>query len=105
MTRSLSTTLAWHRWLPNGTLRAGVASRDRGFRPGRERQALFDSWEELSPTTVDEGGDAAGRDSGSGQASMSAFEATGKMPYDFSPARLRCMELADELADRESLAS
>jgi hypothetical protein len=29
---------------------------------------------------------------------MSAFEATGKMPYDFSPARLRCMQLAEELA-------
>ncbi|MYV61530.1 MerR family transcriptional regulator, partial [Streptomyces sp. SID4931] len=22
----------------------------------------------------------------------------GKMPYDFSPARLRCMELAEELS-------
>jgi hypothetical protein len=29
---------------------------------------------------------------------MSAWEATGKMPYDFSPARLRCIQLAGELA-------
>jgi len=26
------------------------------------------------------------------------------MPYDFSPARLRCMELVDEMAVRESSA-
>ncbi|MEU4690582.1 MerR family transcriptional regulator [Actinoplanes sp. NPDC023714] len=32
---------------------------------------------------------------------MSAAEAAGLMPYDFSPARLRCMELAGELAARE----
>ncbi|MEV6754377.1 MerR family transcriptional regulator [Streptomyces sp. NPDC051214] len=30
--------------------------------------------------------------------SMSAFEAIGKMPYDFSRARLRCMERAIELS-------
>lgn len=36
---------------------------------------------------------------------MSAVEAVGKMPYDFSPARLRCMELAEELAAHESTAS
>lgn len=35
---------------------------------------------------------------------MSAFEATGKMPYDFSPARIRCMELAGEIAAHESPA-
>ncbi|MFE0152208.1 MerR family transcriptional regulator [Nonomuraea sp. NPDC059007] len=35
------------------------------------------------------------------QGSMSAFEATGKMPYDLSPARLRCMELAEGLATQE----
>ncbi|MFI5808216.1 MerR family transcriptional regulator [Streptomyces sp. NPDC051561] len=28
---------------------------------------------------------------------MSAVEATGKMPYDFSPARMRCMELTAQL--------
>lgn len=36
---------------------------------------------------------------------MSAVEAVGKMPYDFSPARLRCMELAEDLAAHESTAS
>ncbi len=29
---------------------------------------------------------------------MSAVEAIGKMPYDFSPARLRCAELVEELS-------
>jgi hypothetical protein len=33
---------------------------------------------------------------------MSAFEAIGKMPYDWSPARLRCVELVEELAANES---
>ncbi|RZQ60524.1 MerR family transcriptional regulator [Amycolatopsis suaedae] len=45
--------------------------------------ALFDTWDS-----------AGGREAGS----MSAVEAAGKMPYDFSPARLRCMELAAELS-------
>lgn len=54
--------------------------------------ALFDAWEGLHPAADD-----AGRAPGS----MSAVEATSKMPYDFSPARLRCMELAEELAARE----
>ncbi|MCR8573180.1 MerR family transcriptional regulator [Streptomyces sp. Isolate_219] len=67
--------------------------------------ALFDSWDALHPITADEGEDEAGRSSGRGQDSMSAFEATGKMPYAFSPARLRCMELAEELAAHESPAS
>lgn len=67
--------------------------------------ALFDSWDALHPAPADEGEDRAGRSSGTGQESMSAFEATGKMPYDFSPARLRCMELAEELAAHESTAS
>ncbi|MFD6140515.1 MerR family transcriptional regulator [Promicromonospora sp. NPDC060271] len=57
-----------------------------------EDDALFDTWEALHP--ADEGAEETGRSSGS----MSAFEAVKKMPYDFSPARLRCMELAGELA-------
>ncbi|MFJ3040187.1 MerR family transcriptional regulator [Streptomyces tendae] len=32
-----------------------------------------------------------------GEPRMSALQAVGKMPYDFSPARLRCMERAVEL--------
>ncbi|MFI9187465.1 MerR family DNA-binding transcriptional regulator [Streptomyces goshikiensis] len=31
---------------------------------------------------------------------MSAFEAVTKLPHDFSPARVRCAELAQELATR-----
>ncbi|KND36736.1 MerR family transcriptional regulator [Streptomyces sp. ARC12] len=62
--------------------------------------ALFDSWDALHPPAADEGAgeDETGPDSGRGHASMSVLEAVGKMPYDFSPARLRCMELAAELA-------
>ncbi|MFI6645679.1 MerR family transcriptional regulator [Streptomyces sp. NPDC050504] len=75
--------------------------------------ALFDSWDASHPAATDEGedqgedegGDEAGRSSGRGEGSMSAFEAIGKMPYDFSPARLRCMELAEELAAHESSAT
>ncbi|MGW0909507.1 MerR family transcriptional regulator [Streptomyces sp. NPDC002853] len=67
--------------------------------------ALFDSWDRLHPPTADEGKDEAGRSSsGGGRDAMSAFEATGKMPYDFSPARLRCMEMAEELASLETPA-
>lgn len=33
---------------------------------------------------------------GAEQGTMSLVEAVGKMPYDFSPARLRCMELVEE---------
>ncbi|MFI8814554.1 MULTISPECIES: MerR family transcriptional regulator [unclassified Streptomyces] len=73
--------------------------------------ALFDSWDALHPATAtatataDKGGDEAGQSAGKGEGTMSAFEATGKMPYDFSPARLRCMELAGELPAHESPAS
>ncbi|MFI2315334.1 MerR family transcriptional regulator [Streptomyces sp. CB00072] len=64
--------------------------------------ALFDSWDALHPASADEGAgagaDETGRDSDRGHESMSVLEAIGKMPYDFSPARLRCMELAEELS-------
>ncbi|MGW5135603.1 MerR family transcriptional regulator [Streptomyces sp. NPDC004135] len=66
--------------------------------------ALFDSWDTVQPATADEGEDEADQSSGGAQKTMSAFEAVGKMPYDFSPARLRCMELAEELAAQESTA-
>ncbi|MEU5777275.1 MerR family transcriptional regulator [Streptomyces venezuelae] len=74
----------------------------------KDDDALFDAWDALHPATEDD--DA---DEGVGHAdvksrrrdadSMSAFEATGKMPYDFSAARLRCMELAEELSAQDSL--
>ncbi|WP_245908191.1 MerR family transcriptional regulator [Pseudosporangium ferrugineum] len=54
----------------------------------KEDDALFEAWDTLHPA-----GDEA-----PGGRQMSAFEAAGKMPYDFSPARLRCMELALELS-------
>ncbi|MFJ6102397.1 MerR family transcriptional regulator [Streptomyces sp. NPDC092359] len=63
--------------------------------------ALFDSWDTSHPAPADEGEDETGRGSGRGREPMSVFEAMGKMPYDFSPARLRCTELAEELAAHE----
>lgn len=63
--------------------------------------ALFDAWDTLHPEEDGEAG--VGLRSGSREAdAISACEATGKMPYDFSPARLRCMELAEELSARDS---
>ncbi|QFU92677.1 Mercuric resistance operon regulatory protein [Amycolatopsis sp. YIM 10] len=68
----------------------------------KEDDALFDAWDTLHPATADDGEDEAGLGSGRREAgSMSAFEAIGKMPYDFSPARVRCMELAVELSAQD----
>lgn len=67
--------------------------------------ALFDAWDTLhpAPADADDGEDVIG--SGRREAgSMSAFEAIGKMPYDVSPARWRCMELAIELSAQDSPA-
>ncbi|MEW1817051.1 MULTISPECIES: MerR family transcriptional regulator [Streptomyces] len=66
-----------------------------------DEDALFDAWDALHPATADDGEG----DLGSGRRepdSMSAFEAVGRMPYAFSPARLRCVELAEELSARDS---
>ncbi|MFC8075316.1 MerR family transcriptional regulator [Streptomyces sp. NPDC057307] len=60
----------------------------------KDDEALFDVWDTLHPATDDDGEDEAD--------SMSVLEAIGKMPYDFSPARLRCMELAEELPAQDS---
>ena len=68
--------------------------------------ALFDAWDALHPDPAHDGEDED--DPGSGrreEGSMSAVEAVGKMPYDFSPARQRCMELALELSFQGSPAS
>lgn len=67
-------------------------------------EALFDSWDALHPETAGEGGDEAGQDSGRTQKTMGLAEAVGKMPYDFSPARLRCMELTLEMTVQGSPA-
>lgn len=61
-------------------------------------EALFDSWEALQPATPD----ACQREP---EGSMSLMEAVGRMPYDFSPARLRSMELEMELAAQRLSAS
>ena len=55
--------------------------------------ARFDAWDELHPAPADD--DAA---AGSACESTTLAEAARMMPYDFSPARLRCMELALELS-------
>ncbi|MHC3455974.1 MerR family transcriptional regulator [Streptomyces prasinus] len=71
---------------------------------GEDDDALFDAWDTLHPATVGDGEGEGEADLGSGRReadSMSVFEATGKMPYDFSPARLRCMELAEELSAQD----
>lgn len=68
----------------------------------QDDDAIFDAWDDLHPADADGGQDGAARDSGSGDKSMSAFEAIGKMPYDWSPARRRCMELVLEMSVNES---
>jgi DNA-binding transcriptional MerR regulator len=61
----------------------------------KDDDALFDAWDTLHPAT---GEDEAKRE-------MSALEAVGKMPYDFSPARLRCNGLYVELSAQDSPAT
>ncbi|MGP9784460.1 MerR family transcriptional regulator [Arthrobacter sp. MYb211] len=68
-------------------------------------EAIVDSWDALHPENEDEDESGVDQDPGTGPETMSAIEAIGKMPYDFSPARLRCMELAEELATSESPGS
>ncbi|PWV44682.1 MerR family transcriptional regulator [Nocardiopsis sp. L17-MgMaSL7] len=71
----------------------------------KDDDALFDAWDTLHPP-ADDGEDEAHLSTGRREAgSMSAFEALGKMPYDFSPARQRCMELAVELSVQGSPAT
>lgn len=73
---------------------------------GKEDDALFDAWDTLHPATADDAEDETSLSAGRREAdSMSVFEAIGKMPYDFSPARLRCMELAEELSAQEPPAT
>jgi DNA-binding transcriptional MerR regulator len=57
--------------------------------------ALFDAWDELHPP---EDADAAPvPNEVEGRRATSAASVIQRMPYDFSPARLRCMELAVRL--------
>lgn len=72
--------------------------------PGGNDDARLDAGDTLHPATADDGEAVLG--SGRRKADpMSVFEATGKMPYDFSPARPRCMELAEELSAQDSPAT
>ncbi|MGW6027044.1 MerR family transcriptional regulator [Streptomyces sp. NPDC055099] len=75
---------------------------------GSDDDALFDAWNMLHLADADadnsEGEAALGSDRREAD-SMRVVEAIGKMPYDFSPARLRCMELAEELSAQESPAT
>ncbi|MFD3971856.1 MerR family transcriptional regulator [Streptomyces cyaneofuscatus] len=72
----------------------------------KEDDALFDAWDVLYPDGADDGEDEGNLGSGGREAdSVSAFQAIGKMPYDFSPARLRCRELAEELSAQDSPAT
>jgi DNA-binding transcriptional MerR regulator len=60
-----------------------------------EDDAIFDAWDELHPP---EDADAApGPNPAEGSRVRSAAETIRSMPYDISPARLRCMELAVQL--------
>ena len=61
---------------------------------------LFDSWDALNPA-----GTASGDDAGAGEACVSLIDAVKMMPYDYSPARLRCLELTAELAANEPNAA
>ena len=69
----------------------------------KDEDALFDAWDALHPVAAEGEADlnSCRREAGT----MSAVEAAGKMPYDFSPARLRCMELALELSLQDSPAT
>jgi DNA-binding transcriptional MerR regulator len=60
--------------------------------------ALLDSWDATQP----DGEEAAGQHPGHSYDFMSVAEAIGMMPYDWSPARVRCMELALELGANET---
>jgi len=65
-----------------------------------EDEALFDSWDALHPAASDGSENGVGHSSSGRQGSRSAVEVVGMLPYDFSPARLRCMELAEDIAAR-----
>lgn len=68
-----------------------------------EDDAIFDAWDELHPpedtdTDTDANADTApNSDPAAGARVRSAADAIRSMPYDLSPARLRCMELALQL--------
>ncbi|MBG6180399.1 hypothetical protein [Arthrobacter sp. CAN_A1] len=70
----------------------------------QDDEAIFDAWDDLHPAVAEGVQDEAGQGAGTGQKSGTLIEAVGKMPYDWSPARLRCIELTLELDASESTA-
>ncbi|OUE24373.1 MerR family transcriptional regulator [Clavibacter michiganensis] len=62
-----------------------------------EDDALFDEWERLHPDDSDGSEDEPGAGPGRGHGSLTAAQALTRMPYDLSPARLRCQELLVEM--------
>ncbi|QHF22786.1 MerR family DNA-binding transcriptional regulator [Rathayibacter sp. VKM Ac-2804] len=65
-----------------------------------EDDALFEAWDERHPPADDGGADDGGATASA--RARSAAEVVRSMPYDFSPARLRCMELAVRLGAEEA---
>lgn len=78
-----------------------AAIEDSGL--AQEDDALFDSWDALHPAAADDS-DGEACQSSAERKSLNVAEAMRMMPYDYSPARLRCMELTQEIAARESPA-
>ncbi|MCC3267580.1 MerR family transcriptional regulator [Arthrobacter gengyunqii] len=82
--------------------RLGAAIEDSG--QAQRDEALLDSWDALHPAVPGSEGGAC-QVAGGGDNRVSLRETIGMMPYDYSPARLRCMELTVELDAKELSAS
>lgn len=67
----------------------------------REEDALFDQWESAQTHAADGEESTERSDQAGDQRVMSAADAVAKLPYDFSPARLRCMKLAEAMGADE----
>lgn len=65
-----------------------------------EEDELVESWESAQPIAANPVEEGPGGERDRSQGSRSALEAVASMPHDFAPARLRCLELAEELATR-----
>ncbi|WP_341395331.1 MerR family transcriptional regulator [Arthrobacter sp. G119Y2] len=82
--------------------RLGAAIEDSG--QTQSDDALFDSWDALHPAVAGTEGEAC-QVTGGGDNRVTLSEAIGMTPYDYSPARLRCLELTIELDAKELSAS
>ncbi|MGW2541474.1 MerR family transcriptional regulator [Kitasatospora sp. NPDC001574] len=61
-----------------------------------EEAALLDALDAAHPEAAEDTAETEAEEGG-----MSVFEAVTRLPHGFSPARVRCAELAQELADRD----